>query len=189
MRVFTDRGYRGPRSPSALQRPLPRDDHQRRRRLQPLARPGRHALARRRHARLLGHASAICATSTAARSGPPPGSRRSGAPKATRPSSRRRRAEFRRRDRRLRHAHRNQRLARRRHRAAARHITNRSRVRRTIELTSYAEVVLAAPAADAAHPGVQQSVRADRDSSATGRRFSARAGRARATSSRRGCCT
>ena len=28
---------------------------QRRRRLQPLARPGRHALARRRHARLLGH--------------------------------------------------------------------------------------------------------------------------------------
>ncbi len=32
------------------------------------------------------------------------------------------------------------------------HITNRSRVRRTIEITSYAEVVLAPPAADAAHP-------------------------------------
>ncbi len=31
-------------------------------------------------------------------------------------------------------------------------ITNRSRTRRTIELTSYAEVVLAPPAADAAHP-------------------------------------
>ena len=31
-------------------------------------------------------------------------------------------------------------------------ITNRSRVRRTIEVTSYAEVVLAPPAADAAHP-------------------------------------
>jgi cellobiose phosphorylase len=32
------------------------------------------------------------------------------------------------------------------------HITNRSRTRRTIEITSYAEVVLAAPAADALHP-------------------------------------
>ena len=32
------------------------------------------------------------------------------------------------------------------------HITNRARVRRTIEVTSYAEVVLAVPAADALHP-------------------------------------
>jgi cyclic beta-1,2-glucan synthetase len=32
------------------------------------------------------------------------------------------------------------------------HITNRSRVRRTIDITSYTEVVLAPPAADAAHP-------------------------------------
>jgi len=32
-------------------------------------------------------------------------------------------------------------------------LTNRSRKRRTIELTSYAEVVLALPAADAQHPG------------------------------------
>ncbi len=32
------------------------------------------------------------------------------------------------------------------------HITNRSRTRRIIEITSYAEVVLAAPAADALHP-------------------------------------
>ncbi|HUX26548.1 MAG TPA: glycosyl hydrolase family 65 protein [Burkholderiales bacterium] len=32
------------------------------------------------------------------------------------------------------------------------HITNRARTRRTIELTSYAEVVLAAPVADALHP-------------------------------------
>ena len=32
------------------------------------------------------------------------------------------------------------------------HITNRARMRRTIEVTSYAEVVLAAPAADALHP-------------------------------------
>jgi cyclic beta-1,2-glucan synthetase len=32
------------------------------------------------------------------------------------------------------------------------HITNRARIRRTIDVTSYAEVVLAAPAADALHP-------------------------------------
>jgi len=32
------------------------------------------------------------------------------------------------------------------------HITNRARVRRTIDITSYAEVVLAAPAEDASHP-------------------------------------
>jgi len=32
------------------------------------------------------------------------------------------------------------------------HITNRARTRRTLEVTSYAEVVLAAPAADALHP-------------------------------------
>ena len=32
------------------------------------------------------------------------------------------------------------------------HITNRARLRRTIEITSYAEVVLAVPAADALHP-------------------------------------
>ena len=32
------------------------------------------------------------------------------------------------------------------------HITNRSRTRRVIDVTSYAEVVLAPPAADALHP-------------------------------------
>ncbi|MCK7491007.1 MAG: hypothetical protein MZW92_03855 [Comamonadaceae bacterium] len=31
-------------------------------------------------------------------------------------------------------------------------ITNRARTRRTIDVTSYAEVVLASPAADALHP-------------------------------------
>ena len=63
-------------------------------------------------------------------------------------------------------------------------ITNRSRSRRTIEITSYAEVVLAPPAADALHSGVQQSVRADRDPCRPRRPFCARAGRARATSTR-----
>ena len=42
-------------SAAAVQRPLPRDGHQRGRRLQPLEGPGRHALARGRHARQLGH--------------------------------------------------------------------------------------------------------------------------------------
>ena len=42
-----------PGSAAALQRPLHGDGHQRRRRLQPLARPGRHALARGRDARQL----------------------------------------------------------------------------------------------------------------------------------------
>ena len=39
----------------ALERQIPRDDHERRRRLQPLEGPGRHALARRQHLRQLGH--------------------------------------------------------------------------------------------------------------------------------------
>ena len=47
-------GRSGAGSPSALQRPVSCRDYQRRRRLQPLARPGRHALARRPHPRLLG---------------------------------------------------------------------------------------------------------------------------------------
>jgi cellobiose phosphorylase len=34
------------------------------------------------------------------------------------------------------------------------HLTNRSRTRRTVEVTSYAEVVLASPAADALHPAL-----------------------------------
>ena len=61
--------------------------------------------------------------------------------------------------------------------------------RRTIEVTSYAEVVLAPQAADVAHPAfsnlfVQTELVAER-----GRRSCARAGRARPTSRRRGCST
>ena len=141
-----------PGSAAAVERPLPRHGHQRRRRQLALEGPRRHALARGRHLRPLGHvllhprrgergvlvdrapadgASARC---------------------TTRRYSPRSRAEFRRRDgdfeshteivvspeddielRRL-------------------HVTNRSRTRRTIDVTSYAEVVLAPPAADALHP-------------------------------------
>ena len=43
------------------------------------------------------------------------------------------------------------------------HITNRSRTRRTIDVTSYAEVVLAPAGRGRAASCVQQSVRADRD--------------------------
>jgi cyclic beta-1,2-glucan synthetase len=42
-------------------------------------------------------------------------------------------------------------------------ITNRSRQRREIEVTSYAEVVIAPPAADALHPAFSNLFRADRD--------------------------
>ena len=69
---------------------------------------------------------------------------------------------------------------------AASALTNRGRTPRTIELTSFAEVVLAPPAADAAHPRVQQPVRADRARPRRARRSCAPAGRARAASGRRG---
>ena len=55
MRVIRHPDTPSPEVQLLVQRPLPRDGHQRRRRLQPLARPGRHALARRRHPRQLGH--------------------------------------------------------------------------------------------------------------------------------------
>ena len=60
---------------------------------------------------------------------------------------------------------------------------------RTIDVTSYAEVVLASAGGGRAASGVQQSVRADRDHPRSGRRSCARAGRARATSRRPGCST
>jgi len=67
-------------------------------------------------------------------------------------------------------------------------ITNRTRTRRTIEVTSYAEVVLAAPAADALHPAfsnlfVQTEIMRERQAILCTR------GRARKTNMRRGCCT
>ena len=61
--------------------------------------------------------------------------------------------------------------------------------RRTIEMTSYAEVVLAPPAADALHPAFSNLFVQTEIIDARARRSSARAGRARATSLRPGCCT
>jgi hypothetical protein len=62
-------GHAGARGPPAFQRPVPRRGHQRGRRVQPLARPGGHPLARGPTLRLLGHLRAICATSPRASSG------------------------------------------------------------------------------------------------------------------------
>ena len=55
MRVLHTTRHADPGGAAAVQRPLPRDGDQRRRRLQPLEGPGGHALARGRHLRQLGH--------------------------------------------------------------------------------------------------------------------------------------
>ena len=60
------------RSAAAVQRPLPRDGHQRRRRQQPLEGPRRHALARGPARATTGARSATSATSPPASSGRPP---------------------------------------------------------------------------------------------------------------------
>ena len=98
LRVFTTPQHAVARGAAAVQRPLPRDAHQRRRRLQPLERPGGHALARGRHAATPGAASATCATPRPARSGRPRRSRRCGAAGQLRGDLQQGRAEFRRRD-------------------------------------------------------------------------------------------
>ena len=55
MRTFRTPGHAGPPGAAAVQRPIPRDGHERRRRVQPLEGPRGHALARGRHLRRLGH--------------------------------------------------------------------------------------------------------------------------------------
>jgi cyclic beta-1,2-glucan synthetase len=141
------------RSAAALQRPLPRHGDQRRRRLQPLERPGRDALARGRHARPLGHVLLPARR----------GQRRllvGGAP-AHRRRGRTVRGDLFRRPCRIPRrnqgddyeTHTESRSRRRRHRTApGAHHQPLARRTRTIEVTSYAEVVLATPAADALHP-------------------------------------
>jgi cellobiose phosphorylase len=71
------------------------------------------------------------------------------------------------------------------------HITNRSRTRRTIDVTSYAEVVLAPSAAEALHPAFSNLVISlfRPRSSTRGGRSSARAGPAPSMSRRHGCFT
>ncbi len=100
-----------------------------------------------------GAPSATCATSRAASSGRPRISRRRAPADHYEAIFSQGRAEFRRRDARARDPHRDRRLARGRHRAAAGHASPTAVAHaHGIELTSYAEVVLAPPAADVAHP-------------------------------------
>jgi hypothetical protein len=136
---------------SSVQRPLPRDGDQRRRRQHALEGPRRHAVARGRHLRQLGHVLLH-----------PRHRERRFLVAAHQPTLQRpvryeaifseARAEFRRRDRDF-ESHIDivvspeDDIELRRLR-----ITNRSRTRRTIDVTSYAEVVLASAAADALHP-------------------------------------
>jgi cyclic beta-1,2-glucan synthetase len=180
----------------AVERPLPRDGQQCRRRLQPLEGPRRDALARRRHPRQLGQLLLRPRRAQAGRSGPRPGSRPCKRPDSYEAIFSEGRAEFRRRDslvaagdgdfethteivvspeddielRRVR-------------------ITNRSRQRREIDVTSYAEVVIAPPAADATASRVQQSVRPDRDVCASAGHPVHAPAPLVGTSRRPGCCT
>ena len=55
MRVFTSPNTPVPEVQLLVERPIPRDGHQRGRRIQPLEGPGRHALARRQYPRQLGN--------------------------------------------------------------------------------------------------------------------------------------
>ena len=145
-------GHADPRSASLVQRQIPRDGHQRRRRLQPLEGHRGHALARGHHPRQLGHVLSTSATWRAANSGRPPTSRRSNAPKSYEAIFSEARAEFRRRDHDI-----------ETHTEIAvspeddielRRITHHQPFpdARTIEVTSYAEVVLALAGGGRAHP-------------------------------------
>ena len=136
---------------------------QRRRRLQPLARPGRDALARGRHVRRLGHASATCADVATRRSlvnawqpTLQPGrqaTRRSSAGAGRVPPPRRPDRD----------AHRDQRLARGRHRAAPRHADQPLRgTPRPSRSPATRRSCWRTQPPDAAPSGVQQPVRADR---------------------------
>ena len=157
-----------PGGAAAVERPLPRHGHQRRRRLQPLAATWRSRAGARTRPATAGARSATCATSTAASSGRPRTSRRCKRADSYEAIFSEGRAEFRRRDGDYRHARRDRRLARGRRRAAPRRASPTARARaRTIELTSYAEVVLAPARRRRAAPGLQQPVRADRDRAAT----------------------
>ena len=140
------------RGAPAVERPLPRRDHQRGRRLQPLARPGRHALARGPDARLLGHVLLPARRRRAARSGRPRTSRRSTGARATRRSSRRAAPSSAAATATSRPTSRSASRPRTTSSCAGSASPTAARDRRTLELTSYAEVVLAPPAADAAHP-------------------------------------
>ena len=139
------------RGAPAVQRQLPRHGHERRRRLQPLARPGRHPLARGCHLRRLRHLHLPARSPAPAATGRPPISPRGRSPSATRRSS----------SRRARSTAGSITPSKRTPRSACRpKTTSRSAASRSptcpttprdIEVTSYAEVVMAPLNADLAH--------------------------------------
>ena len=138
----------------AVQRPLRGDADRRRLGLQPLARSRGHALARGRDPRRLGQLRLPARRRRAARSGRPATSRAASSPTATTSTFAEDRAEIHpARRRRSTTTLEVRRLAGGRRRGAPRvdHAIVGTRARE-IELTSYAELVLAPPAADAAHP-------------------------------------
>ena len=150
-------------SPSAFQRPLPRDGHQRGRRLQPLEGPGGHALARRHRRATAGARSAICAMWRAARSGRPRISRRSSAPTATRRSSPRRARNSAARDDDIETHTEIASRPKTTSSCAASRITNRSRAARDDRGDQLRGGRARAAGRGRSASGVQQSVRADRD--------------------------
>ena len=168
------------RSAAAVQRPLSRDDHQRRRRLQPLERPGGHALARRRHLRQLGHLllpprrcdsgefwSAALSADAASR------------PTATRRSSRRRAPSSAAATTASTRTPRSPSRPKTTSSCGASRITNRSRVAQDDRSDQLRRGGAGPGGRRRAASRVQQPVRADRDPARRSRRSSARAGRAR----------
>ena len=142
----------GTGGPPAFQRPLPCRDQQRRRRLQPLARPGGHPLARGRHPRLLGNLRLPARPGDGrvlVRRAPARPARDAKDYEAIFTQAR---AEFRQAATGL-ETHTEISVSPEDDVELRRiRLTNHSSAARVIELTSYAEVVLAPQAADAAHP-------------------------------------
>ena len=129
MRVFSRSGPRAPGRAAAVQRPLPRDAHQRRRRLQPVCASWRSRAGARTSRATTGACSATCATSTS-------GEFWSTRLPADVPQDRAVRGDLLRGARRVprararvRRAYRDRGVARRRHRAAPHPLTNRGRAR------------------------------------------------------------
>ncbi len=177
------------RGASALQWPVPRGGHARRRRLQPLARPGRDALARRRDARLLGHVllsarsgerrCLVDGVATDAQAGQAlpgdlhPGPRRVSPRATSRIDTHTEISVSPEDDIELRRIT----------------ITNRSEVAADDRSDQLCGGGPGPPGPGPGPPGVQQPVRADGAGATDGRPFSAPAGRARPTNSRPGWCT
>jgi cyclic beta-1,2-glucan synthetase len=161
MRVFTDPNSRAAGSASAFQWPLSCDDHEYRRWLQPLERHRDDALARRCQRAIAGGHFFICVTWTAAPSGRPRINRPWKPRPVTRPFSARAARNFARACTKLTRTRRSPYRRRTTWKfAASRSPIIRTRIR-TIEVTSYAEIVLNTAAADLAHPAFSNLFRSN----------------------------